>query len=105
MNLASVVVAFYGFFTLVGGVIGYVKAKSTASLIAGLTSGLVLLACAYGITKGGRAPLAVAALVSLLLGGRFIGTWLTHHRLMPDLLMIVFSSLSLAAILFVWLKR
>ena len=33
MKLAITVVAFYGLFNLVGGVIGYPKARSTAALL------------------------------------------------------------------------
>ena len=37
----------FGLLTIVGGVIGYVKAGSTASIIAGSISGLLLLVAAF----------------------------------------------------------
>ena len=42
MDTAAVVAALYGIFSLAGGIIGYVKAKSTASLVAGSLSGVLL---------------------------------------------------------------
>lgn len=86
-----IAVAGFGLFSLVGGLIGYFKAQSKASLIAGGISGLVLIMCAYGISRGNRAALFVSLLTALLLGGRFFGTWLQKRRLMPDLLMVLFS--------------
>ena len=103
MGIASIVVGCYGVFTLVGGVIGYLKAKSTASLIAGSISGSLLVVCAYGLGQGSRTAALVSAIVSVLLGGRFAGTWRRTHRVMPDLLMIVFSLVSLAAVGSAWL--
>ncbi len=64
--------ALFGLLTLVGGVMGYVKAKSTASLVAGGVSGLLLIFGAFLIfhhyERGGGALLL---LISLALLGRF----------------------------------
>ena len=91
MDLTIVIVIAFGLFSLVGGFVGYIKAGSKASLIAGSLSGIVLLFSAYGITKGiAFAPL-VSLGVAILLGGRFFGTWMKTRRVMPDLLMILFS--------------
>jgi len=46
MAVAPIVVGSYGLFSLIGGVIGYVKANSRPSLVAGTVSGLFLLGCA-----------------------------------------------------------
>lgn len=98
MNLATLILIVYGVFSVSGGVIGYVKAKSLASLIAGSISGFVMLVCAYQITKGSRAAMLVGLIVALLLGIRFFRTWLRNHRFMPDLLMIVFSVATLIVV-------
>ena len=81
MTLAAFVVLIYGLFTLIGGVIGYKKAGSKASLKAGLIFGVVLLSCAYGIAEGIRAAYLAALIVSALLGIRFIKTWRTKKRI------------------------
>jgi len=98
MNLAVAVVGLFGLFSLVGGAIGYFKAKSGASLIAGTVSGLILLACAAGIARGQRLASIVSLIVALLLGGRFLGTWWKNHRVMPDGIMVVLSLLTLLAV-------
>ena len=95
MNFAAAVVALYGLFSLIGGIIGYVKAKSTASLIAGSLSGIVLLICGYWIARGSFAADIVSLVVAVLLGVRFFKTWRANHRVMPDLLMVIFSAATL----------
>jgi len=71
--LALVVAALYGLVTLVGGVIGYVKANSTASLIAGGICGVLLLLCAAGIFRYPAVSLVSSTILALLLLGRFGG--------------------------------
>ena len=88
MDLVTSVVGLYGVISLAGGLIGYVKAKSTASLIAGSLAGIVLLVCAVGIARGSHTAALGSAVVALLLGGRFVGTWIRRRRVMPDLLMV-----------------
>ena len=105
MNVAVTVVASYGIFSVVGGVIGYLKAKSAASLMAGSLSGVLLLLCAYGIEQGSRAALVGSLVIALALGARFLGTWLKRRRVMPDLLMVLFSAATLLAAGAVLLRR
>lgn len=62
---------FFGVITLVGGVMGYVKARSTASLVAGGVSGLLLIVGALLIPRAWQAGLILDGLVSLALLGRF----------------------------------
>ena len=98
MDLPFIVVAVYGLFSLVGGFIGFAKAGSKASLIAGGVSGLILLVCAWGISRGEMLAEIVSLIIAVLLGGRFLGTWFKTKRLMPDLLMIILSLLTLVVV-------
>jgi len=98
MAFSTVIVTLYGIFNLVGGVIGYLKARSTASLIAGSIAGVILLACAAGLTQGNRLAALGSVGVALLLGGRFIGTWRRNHRIMPDLIMVLLSLATLVVV-------
>ena len=98
MALAAIIVFIYGLFTLVGGIIGFVKAKSRASLIAGSLSGLALLVSAYGMNQGMQAASIVSFVIAILLGARFLKTWLTNRRVMPDLLMVILSIATLIAV-------
>ena len=97
MHVAVTITACYGLFSLVGGMIGYLKANSTTSLIAGSISGVLLLLCAYGMGHGSRAAVLGSLAMACVLGARFLGTWLKHHRVMPDLLMVLFSAATLLA--------
>ena len=97
MNMVAVVVASYGVFSLVGGMIGYLKAHSTASLLAGSVSGVLLLLCAYGIGQGSRLAALGSLIIAIALGARFVGTWRQKRRVMPDLLMVLFSAATLLA--------
>ena len=92
------VVALYGIVSLVGGVIGYVKAKSIASLIAGTISGVLLLLCAYGIGQGVRAAAIGSVVIAAALGGRFAGTWRRTRRVMPDLVMAILGLCTLLVV-------
>ncbi|MBI3999506.1 MAG: TMEM14 family protein [Candidatus Omnitrophica bacterium] len=94
MDLMTLVVVVYGLFTLAGGIIGYVKAKSKASLIAGSIAGILLLGCAYGFMQGVRACYWISLIVALLLGIRFSKKWMVTRRVMPELLMMILSALT-----------
>ena len=99
MHPAVWVVGVYGFVSLVGGVVGYVKAKSTASLVAGSVAGALLLWCAAGLQQGNRTAGFLSLAIALLLGGRFFLSWRRTERLMPDLIMVILSLATLAAVL------
>ena len=98
MSFSVLVVLAYGLFSLIGGVIGYVKAKSKASLIAGSISAIILLGCAYGFTQGVRAAYWISLAVAVLLGVRFFKKWLVTRRIMPELLMTIFSAATLIVV-------
>ena len=98
MRGATMIVAAYGAFSAIGGVIGYVKAKSTASLIAGGASGALLLLCAYGMRQHQPAAAWGSLVIAVALGARFLGTWLKKPRVMPDLLMVLFGAATVLAV-------
>lgn len=70
-TIAVGIVAGYGVLSLVGGAIGYAKAKSRASLIAGGVSGLVLIGSAVLATTHPVAGFVLASVVSVALVARF----------------------------------
>src|SRR5262249_13346666 len=72
--IAAIVTALYGLISLVGGCIGYAKAGSTASLVAGGVSGILLLICAGGVYVRPSWSLIGAIIISLALAARFAAT-------------------------------
>ena len=70
-TIALGLAAGYGALALAGGVMGYVKAKSRASLIAGGISGVLLIGAAALGTSQPVAGLVIASVVSLALCARF----------------------------------
>jgi uncharacterized membrane protein (UPF0136 family) len=71
-KIAATAAGIYGSIALTGGVIGFVKAGSLASLIAGGIAGLLLIACAFFIPRQPKRALIAALVVSLGLLGRFL---------------------------------
>ena len=76
--------------TIAGGTIGYLKARSTASLVAGGVSGVLLLVASF-LLRGTGARFAagevLALVVSLLLLGRFAPA-LMRGKTMPAAYMV-----------------
>ena len=58
--------------TIAGGIIGYVKAGSVASIIAGAITGVLLLVAAFLLPEHRVAGLATALIISVLLAGQFV---------------------------------
>lgn len=95
----------FGLLAIVGGVIGFVKAGSTASIIAGSVSGIALIVAAYLLPGNLVLGLAIAGLVSILLAGRFIPAFLKTGQVMPAGLMSVLSVIGLILAIVAWIKK
>ncbi len=95
----------FGLLTIVGGLMGYVKAGSTASLIAGSVSGILLLLAAFLLSGNLVVGLALAALVSVALAGRFVPAFIKTHHVMPAGLMSVLSVIGIIVAIVAWMKK
>jgi len=99
----------FGALTIAGGVMGFVKAKSRPSLIAGGICGLLLLACGYltthpqGNALSSQNAIRGGFVMSAVLAVRFIGAFRRSGKIMPAVPMIVLgligSALTLGALL------
>jgi uncharacterized membrane protein (UPF0136 family) len=79
----------YGILLIVGGAMGYVKAKSVPSLVAGLVCGFIALFMGYRYTWHYAPHVAfILALVLIFLMGR---RYLNTRKAMPALLIVVLS--------------
>ena len=102
---AKIYFMIFGLLTIVGGVIGYVKAGSTASIIAGSISGIALIVAAYLLPGNVVAGLAVAGIVSILLAGRFIPAFMKTGKVMPAGMMAILSLIGVIMAIVAWIKK
>lgn len=102
MHPASLIVYIYAVLVSIGGVIGFVKAGSRPSLIAGILGGLALLAAGYGISLPGSVwglpgALILIAMLLVFFTVRYLRG--TPRAFMPGGLMAILSLLALAGVL------
>jgi uncharacterized membrane protein (UPF0136 family) len=100
MNLGTAAAIGYGILTLVGGIMGYVKAKSQASLISGLVSGSLLIFAGSAQLMGQSWGLTLAAAISAVLAIVFIVRLVKTQKFMPAGMLILASLASLGAIVY-----
>jgi uncharacterized membrane protein (UPF0136 family) len=106
MSFAPIYFAVFGLLTGVGGAVGFLKAKSRASLIAGGVSGLLLLVAAWLMQSGQTLPgCALGGLLSLALLGRFGPAFAKQKKFMPAGLIAVLAFGGLGVNLRVLLAR
>ena len=82
----------FGTLTILGGVMGFVKAGSKASLIAGGVSGALILVAAWLVMSGSvQAGLILGLVISSVLEMRFLPAFVKTKKLMPAGMMAVLS--------------
>uniref|UniRef100_UPI0037E8A67C transmembrane protein 14C-like n=1 Tax=Semicossyphus pulcher TaxID=241346 RepID=UPI0037E8A67C len=87
-----------------GGIMGYLKAGSITSLVAGLLFGLLAAVGAYLASQNPRnvwLSLGTSGTLAVVMGLRFVNSW----KFMPAGLMTLASGLVLMRIIFGMLKR
>ena len=100
MNITGIVATiFYGFLSIAGGVVGYLKSQSKVSLISGGVSGLILLILAGMMHAGISWAYLIAVTIISVLIIVFIVRWFKTKKLIPALPMIFFGVVSLILIL------
>src|SRR5205823_1891073 len=105
MEAAKIYFVIFGILTVVGGVVGYIKADSVASIIAGSITGVLLLVAAFLLPEHRAIGLATALIVSLLLAAQFVPKFLKTGRMMPAGLMSVLSVIGIIAAIVAWVKK
>ena len=102
---AKIYFIIFGLLTIVGGVIGYVKAGSTASIVAGGISGIVLIAAAFLLPRNPPLGLVIAGVISIALAARFIPAFMKTGKVMPAGLMAVLSAIGVVMAIVAWIKK
>ena len=88
--LPRAVLGAYSALLMAGGVMGYVKARSRISLIAGIVSGLVGIAAVFLFNSGRTGyylGIALPSAMIVLFGGRYLAT----RKFMPSGMLVVIS--------------
>jgi len=105
MNATSIYFLIFGALTIIGGVIGYVKAGSLPSIIAGAITGVLLLVAGWILPANRAAGLVVGLVVSLLLAGQFVPKFIRTGKVMPAGLMSILSVIGIVMAILAWLKK
>jgi uncharacterized membrane protein (UPF0136 family) len=102
---AKIYFILFGALTIAGGVIGYVKAGSVPSIVAGVITGVLLIAAGFLLPDHRAAALTIALITSLLLAGQFIPKFLRTGKAMPAGIMSILSAIGIIVALIAWIKK
>jgi uncharacterized membrane protein (UPF0136 family) len=102
---AKIYFIIFGLLTIIGGVIGYVKAGSTASIVAGGISGIALLAAAFLLPNNAALGLVIAGVVSIALAAKFIPAFMSTGKVMPAGMMSILSVIGVIVAIVAWIKK
>ncbi len=91
---------FFGLVAVTGGAMGYARAKSKASLIAGGVSGALLIIA--GLISPSVPGFVLALIVSILLLAHFGRSYAAKKKPMPAFPMIVLSGICIVLTVIVW---
>jgi uncharacterized membrane protein (UPF0136 family) len=105
MEAAKLYFIVFGVLTITGGVVGYVKAGSVASIIAGSITGVLLLVAAFLMPEHRAIGLATASIISLLLAAQFVPKFIRTGRVMPAGMMAILSVIGVIAAVVAWVKK
>ena len=95
----------FGLLTIAGGIIGYVKAGSLPSIIAGAITGVLLLIGAFLLPENRVWGLGIALLTSLLLAGQFVPKFIRTGKVMPAGMMSILSVIGIVIGLVAWMRK
>ncbi|CAN5549902.1 hypothetical protein BH20VER3_BH20VER3_02330 [soil metagenome] len=95
----------FGLLTIAGGAMGYAKAGSTASLLAGAISGVLLIVAAFLLPGQVVAGLAIGGLVSLVLAIQFLPKFIASGKIMPAGMMSILSILGVILAIVAWMRK
>ena len=95
----------FGFLTIGGGVMGYLKAGSSVSLMAGSLSGVFLLFAAFLFPTHPLVGVLLGGILCLLLIGYFLPGFFRSGEMMPAGMMSVLSFIGIAFAIAAWIRK
>jgi uncharacterized membrane protein (UPF0136 family) len=91
MKNTAIEVWVYGVIMILGGIAGFARVGSKASLISGVGFGLVLLVSGFGVWNGSQNSLMAATIIALLLVVLFAIRYAKKRRFMPAGMLAILS--------------
>jgi uncharacterized membrane protein (UPF0136 family) len=95
----------FGVITIAGGIMGYVKAGSVISVVAGAITGILLIAAGVILPAHQEPGLILGLFTSAILAGQFILRTLRTRRLIPGGVMSVLSVIGIVVAIAAWLRK
>ncbi len=105
MEATKVYFIIFGALTIIGGIIGYVKAGSLPSIIAGSITGVLLLIAGSLLPQHRAVSLATAFVISLLLAAQFVPKFIRTGKVMPAGMMSILSVIGIVVAVIAWIKK
>ena len=102
---AKIYFIIFGILTIAGGIVGYVKAGSAPSIIAGSITGILLVIAAWLLPEHRAAGLATALIVSLVLAAQFVPKFIRTGKVMPAGMMSILSVIGIVIGLVAWMRK
>jgi uncharacterized membrane protein (UPF0136 family) len=105
MSATKIYFLIFGALTIIGGIIGYVKAGSLPSIIAGTITGVLLIVAAALLPEHRAVGLATGFVISLILAAQFVPKFIRTGRVMPAGMMSILSVIGVAIAIIAWIKK
>jgi uncharacterized membrane protein (UPF0136 family) len=105
MEATKVYFIIFGALTIIGGIIGYVKAGSLPSIIAGSITGVLLLIAGFLLPQHRAPSLVTAFIISLLLAAQFVPKFIRTGKAMPAGMMSILSVIGIVVAVIAWIKK
>ncbi|HEY4283577.1 MAG TPA: TMEM14 family protein [Chthoniobacterales bacterium] len=95
----------FGVLTIAGGIIGYVKARSAASIVAGTITGILLIVAGMLLPVHRELGLCLALVTSAILAAQFVPRLLRTRRVMPAGVMSLLSVIGIIVAIAAWIGK
>lgn len=105
IDLTRIYYFIFAALTIVGGVMGFVKAGSTASIVAGGISGVLIVIAALLLKTNLVVGLALGGVVALALAGRFAPAFISTGKFMPAGMMTILSAIAVVLTVVAFVKK
>ncbi len=98
MKSAGWITFFFGILVLIGGIVGRIQADSAASLVMGISFGVLLLLSSISMFKEHLLGTYLGIILILLLDAFFTFRWLLTFKFLPPGLMSIISTVVLVIV-------